>query len=166
MVDFRKSGKFWFFYSGLTSLDYILTVTDSVTGAIETYESTAPFCGAADTDAFRDSPSSPTGEGLSGFWTGTMTFPSDCFTCATPEMIHVTLSQNGNVVTGHLSTHCVGDRAIRGTLDGDQLAFDFDPGSGTGDFTGAVTATTLHVEKNCDPWGYGSDYTMAIDLSR
>jgi photosystem II stability/assembly factor-like uncharacterized protein len=55
MVDFRAiTGKFWFFYTGLTGLDYTLTVTDSKTGAVRTYESPGPFCGGADTSAFGD----------------------------------------------------------------------------------------------------------------
>jgi len=55
MVDFRAvTGKFWIFYSGVTSLDYTLTVTDSVTGAVLVYESSASFCGSADTAAFTD----------------------------------------------------------------------------------------------------------------
>jgi len=31
---------------------------------------------------------------------------------------------------------------------------------------GSVTSTAIHVEKNCDYWGYGSDHTMQLDLSR
>lgn len=55
MVDYRAiTDKFWFFHTSLTSLDYTLTVTDSVTGAVRTYENTTPFCGGADTDAFTD----------------------------------------------------------------------------------------------------------------
>jgi photosystem II stability/assembly factor-like uncharacterized protein len=56
MVDARSfaNGMFWFFHTGLTSLEYTLTVTDSVTGAVQTYANTTPFCGAADTDAFTD----------------------------------------------------------------------------------------------------------------
>jgi hypothetical protein len=55
MVDFRAvTGKFWIFYSGLTSLDYTLTVTDNATGAVRVYESAASFCGGADTAAFTD----------------------------------------------------------------------------------------------------------------
>jgi hypothetical protein len=27
-------------------------------------------------------------------------------------------------------------------------------------------STAIHVEKNCDYWGYGSDHTMQLDLSR
>jgi photosystem II stability/assembly factor-like uncharacterized protein len=132
MVDARSfAGRFWFFQTGLTSLDYTLTVTDSVTGAVRTYVGATPFCGIADTDAFTDSPANPSGIDLNGFWTGTMEFPSDCFTCPREE-VQVTLSQVRNAVTGHLATKCVGNRQLRGTLDGDQLTFDFDPISGTG----------------------------------
>jgi photosystem II stability/assembly factor-like uncharacterized protein len=57
MVDARAfGGHFWFFYAGLTSLDYTLTVTDSTTGAVQTYESATPFCGDADTRAFPVAP--------------------------------------------------------------------------------------------------------------
>jgi len=55
MVDFRAiSGKFWVFTTGLTGFNYTLTVTDSTTGAVRTYESTDAFCGASDTSAFSD----------------------------------------------------------------------------------------------------------------
>ncbi len=55
MIDGRPvNGNFWFFHTGLTSLDYTLTVTDSVTGEVQTYESATPFCGGADTHAFSD----------------------------------------------------------------------------------------------------------------
>ncbi len=55
MVDFtRVSGKFWVFHTGLTGFDYTLTVRDTKTGAVRTYESTDAFCGEADTSAFPD----------------------------------------------------------------------------------------------------------------
>jgi hypothetical protein len=58
MIDARAfDGNFWFFHTGLTSLDDTLTVTDSVTGEVRTYESATPFCGAADTESFTDDPS-------------------------------------------------------------------------------------------------------------
>jgi photosystem II stability/assembly factor-like uncharacterized protein len=50
MVDHRSvSGHFWFFYSGLTGLDYTLTLRDTETGAVRTYDSPGTFCGDADT---------------------------------------------------------------------------------------------------------------------
>ncbi len=53
MIDASEiAGNFWFFHTGLTNLDYTLTVSDSVTGAVRTYDSAAPFCGGADTRAF------------------------------------------------------------------------------------------------------------------
>ncbi len=55
MIDVRAiDGEFWFFHTGLTSLEYTLTVTDSVPGVVRTYESPGAFCGAADTHAFSD----------------------------------------------------------------------------------------------------------------
>jgi hypothetical protein len=53
MIDYRRlTGKFWIFYTGLTSLDYTLTVRDSVTGATRTYESPGNYCGSAHADDF------------------------------------------------------------------------------------------------------------------
>ncbi len=56
MIDATSfNGNFWFFYTSLTSLSYTLTVTDSVTGAVQTYQNGADFyalCGGADTRAF------------------------------------------------------------------------------------------------------------------
>lgn len=69
-------------------------------------------------------------------------------------------------MTGRFSTVCLGDRELSGNLDGDQLTLDFSPISGTGNLTGLASSTRIHVEKNCDPWGYGNDHTMALDLSR
>ena len=49
---------FWLFHTGLTDLDYTLTVTDQTTGAVKTYGGGATegtlLCGSADTSAFRD----------------------------------------------------------------------------------------------------------------
>jgi hypothetical protein len=51
-------GYFWVFHTRLTDLEYTLTVTDQVTGAVQTYLRDAPdgteLCGEADTMAFRD----------------------------------------------------------------------------------------------------------------
>ena len=49
---------YWVFHSGLTDVDYTLTVTDQVTGAVKSYRPGAPtggvLCGQADTSAFRN----------------------------------------------------------------------------------------------------------------
>ena len=50
MLDFRSiTGTFLLFHAGLTSLDYTLTVTDTVTGAVRTYGSPGDFCGHVET---------------------------------------------------------------------------------------------------------------------
>ena len=50
MLDFRSiTGSFLLFYTGLTSLDYTLTVTDTVTGSVQTFESPSDHCGAVET---------------------------------------------------------------------------------------------------------------------
>ncbi len=47
------NGEYWFFYGGLTDLEYTLTVTDDTTGATKTYTKPAGSeCGGSDTAAF------------------------------------------------------------------------------------------------------------------
>ncbi|MGE5275981.1 MAG: hypothetical protein ACM3SU_03215, partial [Acidobacteriota bacterium] len=58
MVDATSlpGGFFWVFHTGLTDLEYTLTVTDPSTGAVKTYHNDrsdpARLCGGADTAAF------------------------------------------------------------------------------------------------------------------
>jgi len=55
LVDLTAiTGSFGFFHVGLTSLDYTLTVTDSVTGVVRTFEGTGDFCGGVDALAAGD----------------------------------------------------------------------------------------------------------------
>lgn len=50
MVDGRPlTGTFWIFVSGLTSVEYTLTLRDSETGLSRSYSTAGAFCGAADT---------------------------------------------------------------------------------------------------------------------
>ena len=57
VIDYRLlTGKFWVFQTGLTSLEYTLTVTDTETEESRTYEGNTPFCGSADTNAFPVTP--------------------------------------------------------------------------------------------------------------
>ncbi|MHB0972093.1 MAG: matrixin family metalloprotease [Thermoanaerobaculia bacterium] len=47
------NGRFWVFYGGLTDLEYMLTVTDTVTGAVKRYtKAGGSACGGFDTGAF------------------------------------------------------------------------------------------------------------------
>lgn len=53
MVDGTPvNGRYWVFYGSLTSQDYQVVVTDTVTSAVRTYNPPAPHCGEADTLAF------------------------------------------------------------------------------------------------------------------
>ncbi len=54
MLDGRPiNGEYWFFYGGLTDLEYTLTVTDDATGQMRTYSKAAGSeCGGSDTAAF------------------------------------------------------------------------------------------------------------------
>lgn len=67
MLDFRSiNGTFLLFHTGLTSADYTLTVSDSVSSAVRHYQSPGDYCGAVASDAFSNSPSTgradPSGE--------------------------------------------------------------------------------------------------------
>jgi hypothetical protein len=54
----QPGGSFWVFHTGLTDLNYVLTVRDTRTGAVKSYPGGATngtqLCGAADTSAFRN----------------------------------------------------------------------------------------------------------------
>jgi photosystem II stability/assembly factor-like uncharacterized protein len=60
MVDGRAQpgNAFWVFHTGLTDVEYTLTVTDTTTGSVKTYRRGAiegtQLCGLVDTTAFRD----------------------------------------------------------------------------------------------------------------
>jgi hypothetical protein len=48
-----SNGKYWVFHGSLTDLEYTLTVTDKLNGAVKTYvKPSGSFCGAGDTGAF------------------------------------------------------------------------------------------------------------------
>lgn len=54
------NGNFWVFYAGLSNLDYMITVTDTQTGRIQSYRSIGILQSVADTSAFpNDGPSAP-----------------------------------------------------------------------------------------------------------
>ena len=47
------NGRYWFFYGGLTDLEYTLTVTEDASGLTKTYTKVAgSACGGFDTEAF------------------------------------------------------------------------------------------------------------------
>jgi PKD repeat protein len=56
MLDARPiDGDFWFFWGGLTDLEYVLTVRDTVRGTVKTYDNPvtgSPACLGADTEGF------------------------------------------------------------------------------------------------------------------
>jgi hypothetical protein len=47
------NGHMWLFAGGLTDVAYRITVTDTATGAVRSYQSGEPFCGLADVELFR-----------------------------------------------------------------------------------------------------------------
>ncbi len=47
------NGHFWVFFASLTNVDFVLTVTDTVTGQVRTYENPpGRFASTGDTNAF------------------------------------------------------------------------------------------------------------------
>jgi hypothetical protein len=61
IVDGRAvNGRFWFFYGSLSNVQYTITVTDTVTGAVKTYQNpSGNLASVADTSAFSDSGGGP-----------------------------------------------------------------------------------------------------------
>jgi hypothetical protein len=71
MLDFRSiNGTFIVFYTGLTSADYTLTVTDTVSGATRTYDSAGDYCGSVVSETFGEV-STPRPPNIRGLWSGT-----------------------------------------------------------------------------------------------
>jgi photosystem II stability/assembly factor-like uncharacterized protein len=69
MADARSIGDgFWFFHSGLTDLQYTLSVLDTVTGQQKSYQNDRSdpqaLCGGADTGTFTDAASAVAGAGV------------------------------------------------------------------------------------------------------
>ena len=186
MVDARSfTGKFWFFHTGLTSLDYTLTVTDSVTGAVRIYESeTSAFCGAADTKRLHGFASGPhpdqsqwrvDGRGFRSRRTATAT-------CRSREEVQVTLSHVGETchrtrlgpsvwgtceLTGHALGHPADLRSLAHVWD--KLPREAQPprrGSASrrtvirGD-----TATTTRWESTCRGRAKGGPGTLGPQIS-
>lgn len=64
ILDARPiDGDFWFFWGGLTDLEYVLTVRDTVRGTVKTYDNPvtgSPACLGADTGGFGDPEGTPT----------------------------------------------------------------------------------------------------------
>jgi hypothetical protein len=53
MLDFRPiHDTFLLFHAGLTSFDYTLTVTDTVSGAARTDDGQGDLCGSVESDTF------------------------------------------------------------------------------------------------------------------
>ena len=57
------NGSYWVFYAGLSNVAYTITVTDSKTGRVKSYESqNGTFASVADTSAFSDDSSATAGD--------------------------------------------------------------------------------------------------------
>lgn len=125
IVDGRAvNGRFWFFYGALSNVQYSITVTDTVTGAVKTYQNpSGNLASVADTNAFSDSgggplpsptPTSvsiqtptpspaltatstptPTSSSLAGNWQGTISSADPTCPVAGSQNLAGTFSQSG-----------------------------------------------------------------------
>jgi hypothetical protein len=120
MVDFTSiSGKFWFFYTGLTHLPYTLTVTDHVTGLVRTYDSAGPFCGAADTSAFAASGIPD----LTGTSTGRVAYPEAPDTywepCTGDGAVATVSEDPAGALLARISANCLEGAVFNGRIGPD-----------------------------------------------
>ncbi len=81
----RVNGSFWLFFGGLSDVEYTITVTDTVTGAVRDYRNEpGQLCGQADTTAFRGSEALASSAASSTTMAGSATPTTNAFTsCGT-----------------------------------------------------------------------------------
>jgi len=174
--DSPTGGSFWFFHTGLTDLRYTLTVTDTTTGIVKTYQNDpsdpSRLCGGADTAAF-------SGDGLAGTWNGTIVAgplpgvgPDEI---CDPESISAVVRHDGIHVSITFSPVCMGQLEFQGTLAGHSLSgeiTDVTVGADNGPFaapaSGHMTSSSINLQSLGYLHGQSGWFTSAvvIDLHR
>jgi hypothetical protein len=147
-VDGRGfNGYFWVFYGALSDVEYTITVTDTVTGAVKTYANQAGhLASVADTSAFAGTVGT-TPTNLSGSWSGTISSPTSSLCNGN---IAVVFSQTGSNFSGNFNLPVGGSGAFQGTANGAQLSGVFtaltpDGCAGSGAFNGTLVMTNQLV---------------------
>ncbi len=159
-------GDFWLFHVGLTGLHYTLTLTDSVTGAVKTYQNDPSdptrLCGGADTHLTTAMPFS-----LTGAWTGTAaptcnelsTFPASASATQSANQVHLELS----------SAPCFGALRFDGLLKGTALNGTFrtqvDACLFEAAATGTGSASGIHLASGPQDGTCGQWKSAKIDLT-
>jgi hypothetical protein len=147
-VDGRSfNNYFWVFYGALSDVEYTITVTDTVTGAVRTYSNPpGHLASVADTSAF-DGSGGSTPANLSGSWTGTISSPTSSLCNGN---IAVVFSQTGSSFSGNFNLPVGGSGAFQGSINGAQLGGVFttltpDGCAGSGTFNGTLVTTNQLV---------------------
>ena len=112
-VDGRAFNNFfWVFFGALTNVEYLITVTDTVTGRVKTYFSQqGTVRSVSDTAAFNASAGPPPNANVSGIWDAVGDNRGD-----PSSGLVLTLSQTGTSVSGTFSI--VDDPSVTGAITG------------------------------------------------
>jgi len=177
------NGHFWIFAAALSNMKYTLTVTDTQTGRTKSWDnSEGQLASWADTEEFSDSVTPPPpAEGLSGTWSGTITFvhwlggftppPDWRVTCAGSSPITVELVEAGGNLTGQFETNC-GTFGLRALHQGTSVFGSLDSPDGPGRISsGQVSANRIRfqaaVNVHYDHDSDSDDFLVErVDLSR
>ena len=144
VLDARAvNGQFWVFASGLTNVGVDITVVDTETGSVKTYQNPlgTAFQPIQDTSGFAPPAQNAN---VGGVWDGTVAFAG-----GGQQNITLTLSQNGTSVTG--TTAVVGEAGtgnLTGSISGQVFAFTItEPSACAAHFagTGIVDDTGIHM---------------------
>ncbi len=112
-VDGRAFNNFfWVFFGALTNVEYLITVTDTVTGRVKTYFSQqGTVRSVSDTAAFNASAGPPPNASVSGIWDAVVDNRGD----PSGDLV-LTLSQTGTSVSGTFSIP--GEPTVTGAITG------------------------------------------------
>ena len=124
---------FWVFFGALTNVEYLITVTDTVTGRIRTYVSQqGQLRSVSDTAAFNASDGPAANANVAGIWDAAIDNPGS----STAAFVF-TFSQTGTSVSGTFSSVDPTGPAgtVSGTISGQKFTFTATVNTGTGPCT-------------------------------
>ena len=135
------NGQFWVFASGLTNVGVDITVVDTVTGSVKTYQNplNTAFQAIQDTAGF---PPPTPNVNIDGVWEGTAVTPSGS------ASLSFTLSQTGSAITGTTVIQGGGSGSLTGSLLGRTFTYTVTeppPCGGTTTGSSVVDDTGRHM---------------------